>query len=106
MTEDTDPHCAAEQETFQVTPLLEESRPTVAVTEAVPPAGTDVESAETVTLMTGGGGVVELPLPLQPVSVITEVNPKRIRRTDAGRFMAPPHGSIFAMARRQPLREV
>jgi hypothetical protein len=57
-----------------------------------------VESADTETLMTGGGGVIEL-LPLQAVNVVTPAKPRSVRQTEIARLMAPPHGSTIAMTR-------
>ena len=65
-----------------------------------------MESAKTEIVMTGGGGVIEL-LPPQPVSVVTEVNPRNIRKTEVARLMVPPHGSMFAMTQDdESLKEV
>jgi len=52
---ETVPHCAAEQDTLQVTPLFAESLATVAVNCPVAPASTVAVVAETETLMDGGG---------------------------------------------------
>jgi hypothetical protein len=65
---ETVPHCAAEQDTLQVTPLFAESLATVEVNCAVAPASTVAVAAETETLM-GGGGIEEPPQPERIVAV-------------------------------------
>ena len=92
---ETVPHCATEQKTDQVTPMLERSLVTVAVNGAVPPAGTLGEPAETETEMTGGGCTMELP-PLQPGAVITEVKSRMVRSTEVARFIDASRGLALA----------
>jgi len=67
-----------------VTPLLDVSLVTVAVNEAVPPAGTLAEPAATETEMTGAGCTMELP-PLHPRLLITEVKSRIVRTTEVAR---------------------
>lgn len=60
---ETVPHGAWEQVTDQVTPLFVESLVTAAENCAVAPPCIVIAPGETVTLITGGGGVVPLPHP-------------------------------------------
>ena len=83
---ETLPHWDTGQVTLQVTPRLEVSLFTVAVNEAVPPAGTLGEPAAIETEMTGGGDTMELPPP-QPSVRITEVKSRVVRRTEVARFI-------------------
>jgi hypothetical protein len=98
---ETLPHWEAVQAVFQFTPLLVVSCWMVAVTAVFPPAGTELEAAETDTVMTGGGGPMEL-LPLQLVRKGMSRNARMDKRKDAARFMAPPRGSQFAGATTGP----
>jgi hypothetical protein len=98
---ETLPHCDPEQLTLQVTPRPEVSLVTVAVKEAVPPAGTLGEPAVTATETTGGGPITEAG-PLQATIIAVKVKTKAVRSTVAKRFMAPPHGSTLAPAGRLP----
>src|SRR5690242_3283423 len=92
---ETLPHCEEEQETTQVTPRLEVSLVTVAVNEAVPPAGTLGEPAVTATEMAGGGPTTEAG-PLQATIIAVDVKTKVLSRTVAERLMAPPYGTALA----------
>ncbi len=94
---DTLPHDDALHETVQVTPLPDGSLLTVAVKEADPPAGTELEPAETETAI--GGTVIagELLPPPQPVMIVTEANPRSARAKDAVRFICASASSIFGM---------
>ena len=92
---ETLPHWDAEQLTLQVTPRLEVSLMTVAVNEAVPPAGTLGEPAETATEITGGGPTTEAG-PLQATIIAVDVKTKVVSRTVAERLMAPPRGTAHA----------
>jgi hypothetical protein len=67
--------------------LPEVSWLTVAVKEAEPPAGTDVELAETETVIGGGVLVTELLLPPQPALIAAKVNPTTDKARDAARFI-------------------
>ena len=68
------PHCAALQETVQVTPFPDASFVTVAVTESSPVAMTAFDAAETETVIAGGGVITgELPPP-QPVKIIARTS--------------------------------
>jgi len=92
------PHDDALHETVHVTPLPDGSLLTVAVKLACPPAGTEVESAETETAI--GETVIagELLPPPQPAIIVTEANPRSARAKDAVRFICASACSIFAMA--------
>jgi hypothetical protein len=98
LLEETLPHDDALHETVHVTPLPDRSLLTVAVKLACPPAGTEVESAETETV-SGGAVIAGEPLPPpQPAIIVTEVNPRSARAKDAVRFISASACSIFAMA--------
>ncbi len=94
--EETRPHDDALHETVHVTPLPDESLLTVAVKLACPPAGTEVESPETETVI--GGAVIAGELPPQPAIIVNEANPRSARAKDAVRFICSSGCSIFAMA--------
>jgi hypothetical protein len=76
------------QETVQVTPLPEESFSSVAVKESLPPACTELELAETETMIGEDALTDELPPPPQAVIVISEAS-ARIARTN--------HAAVFIL---------
>lgn len=90
---ETLPHDDALHETVHVTPLPDGPLLTVAVKEADPPAGTELESAETETAIAG-----ELLLPPQPEMIVTEANPRSARAKKAVRFICTSASSILAIA--------
>ena len=84
---ETLPHWEAEQVAFQLTPWLVVSCWIAAVTEVVAPAATELEAAETVTVMCGGGGPMEL-LVLQLVRKSMDRNVRTETTTHARRVIA------------------
>ena len=71
---ETVPHCSAEQDTLQVTPLFAASLATVAVNCPVAPASTVAAAVETETLMCGGGWLEEPPHPELPAATTTAIS--------------------------------
>jgi hypothetical protein len=90
------PHCGALHEAVQVTPLPDRSLFTVAVNETGPPAATDVEPAETETMI--GGTTIVRELPPQPAMIVTEANPRSEMANRAVCFICPSASAISAMA--------
>ncbi len=94
---ETLPHCAELQETVQVTPLPDESWPTVAVTDVDPVAISEVELAETKTAI-GGGTTMGGELPPQLTMIVTEDKPRSELANHAVRFICASASAILAMA--------
>ena len=87
---DTLPHCDVPQETVHVTPLAEASLVTFAVTGVDPVAITELEPAETETVIGLTVIIGELLPPPQPEMIVTERNPRNVTTkdgTDATRFI-------------------
>jgi hypothetical protein len=96
---ETLPHCETLQETVQVTPLPDVSPVRVAVTEAVPVAISELELAETETVIAECTIIGELPLPPpQPGMIVTEANPRSERANHAVRFICASPSAIVATA--------
>jgi hypothetical protein len=94
---ETLPHCDALHETVQVTPLPEESLVTVAVKGAPPPAETEVEPAETETMIREPPPVGEL-LPPQP-AMISIATPRYVTGKNLVDFIFSSAGSMSAPAK-------
>jgi hypothetical protein len=70
--------------------LPDESPVTVAVTPTVPVAITELVPAETVTLITGGGGVIIGEPPPQPLMTIAKANATSVYAKETVRSICPP----------------
>jgi hypothetical protein len=92
------PHCAAEQNTLHVTPLLLVSLLTAPVTRAVDPAGTVAVPGETDTAIAGGGEEeVEEPPPPHPNAPKTTAVPASTS-TNRMKHLGDIKAHYFAMA--------
>jgi hypothetical protein len=85
------PHCPDTlHETVQVTPLPDVSPLTVAVIGIVPVAATELPLAETDTVMTGDGTIVDELLPPQPVTMRAEASTRIVQATETLPFIRAP----------------
>ena len=86
------PHCDAEQDTVQVTPLFAVSLATVAVNVVGLLAGTKETPAGATLTLIAGPAITGCPPPPQPASSIRNASPKSESAKDTERCITPPQG--------------
>src|SRR5215471_16024297 len=84
------PHEGALHETDQVSAFPDVSPVTVAATPITPAAIPELAAADTVTVITGGGGVTIGELPPQPVMLIAKAKPRNVYAKETVRSICPP----------------